>query len=392
MSGQGQVRIGSGTMMHQISREVDYVLESVSLLQHIGAGDKYEEMRESLGRKYGNPFREGLRKFELLGQIEQAAERAFADDLGQLQYYFPVRGDTTPGCVGKLVILWEDFKKTGFRDIASYEKHLTELSEQEYCETFGSCLQAYAEPVVRDTYDTARMSEPYAVICSLMKMEIADEEKWKIQKVFFDRAEHIEKVLGFLRRAEALLLGFHKELEELAEMFYQYWTRQLAGQEFSAYISERTKISVGDNPLGYCLQASIIWFNGMLLERDSGAGETDYNAPDYYRIGILFGEDFDLGITPGQQKEGFEGYAMQVLKLLADKSKFQILAHVRDEAAYGSELAKRLELTTATVSHHMNALLAAGLVEVRHVENRVYYTANKEALKEVLEYCMGILT
>ena len=83
---------------------------------------------------------------------------------------------------------------------------------------------------------------------------------------------------------------------------------------------------------------------------------------------------------------------MQVLKLLADKSKFQILAHVRDEAAYGSELAKRLELTTATVSHHMNALLAAGLVEVRHVENRVYYTANKEALKEVLEYCMGILT
>ncbi len=60
--------------------------------------------------------------------------------------------------------------------------------------------------------------------------------------------------------------------------------------------------------------------------------------------------------------------------------------------AYGSELAKHLNLTTATVSHHMNALLLAGLVKVSHVDHRVYYTTDKKALEEVLDYGKGILT
>lgn len=84
--------------------------------------------------------------------------------------------------------------------------------------------------------------------------------------------------------------------------------------------------------------------------------------------------------------------SVSLLKLLADKSKFQILSYVHEKTAYGSELAKHLNLTTATVSHHMNALLLAGLVEVSHVDNRVYYTANKEALAKVLDYCKRILT
>ncbi|MDE6984152.1 MAG: ArsR family transcriptional regulator, partial [Lachnospiraceae bacterium] len=59
--------------------------------------------------------------------------------------------------------------------------------------------------------------------------------------------------------------------------------------------------------------------------------------------------------------------------------------------AYGSELARHLNLTTATVSHHMNALLSARLVEVKREEKRVYYTANKKALEEVLAYCRDML-
>lgn len=40
----------------------------------------------------------------------------------------------------------------------------------------------------------------------------------------------------------------------------------------------------------------------------------------------------------------------------------------------------------------MNVLLAAGLVEVSHVDNRVYYTASRKALEEVFEYCRRTLT
>ena len=271
-------------MLREISREVDYVMESVSLLQHLGAGKKYQDHKESFSKKYGNPFREGLRKFELLGQIEQAAERAFAEDMEQIQYYFPARArdDTALSCAGKLVVLWEDLKRIGFRNVAAFKMHLTELSEQEYCETFGSCLQGYTAPILRDTSDTIKMCEPYDIISYLMKMEIKDEEKWKIQKIFFNRAEHIRNILGLLEKAETLLRGFQKELEEMTDMFYQYWTKQLEGREFSSYVSECTKISVGDNPLGFRLQASIIWFNVILLESDSEDDRAAYKTPDYY--------------------------------------------------------------------------------------------------------------
>lgn len=378
-------------MLREISREVDYVMESVSLLQHLSAGTKYRDLRESLNKKYENTLREGLRKFELLERIEQAAERVFAGDMEQLQYYFPARDDAAMGCVGNLLLLWENYKNCGYRDVAAYGKYLRELSEQEYCERFGVCLQGYTEAIVRDTSGILKMRDPYAVISYLMKMEIKDEEKWKIQKIFFDRTEHMEKVLGFMEKAEDLLRGFQNELNEMADAFCKYWTKLLEGREMASYVMETTNIKIEGSPLGFRIQVSIICNNIIMMHNDMGDDGKTYEEPDYYTIGVLFGEDFPLSTSPKKQREGIESDALQVLKLLADKSKFQILSYIHDKAAYGSELAKHLNLTTATVSHHMNVLLVAGLVEVNHIENRVYYTANKEAIGEVLDYCKEIL-
>ena len=44
------------------------------------------------------------------------------------------------------------------------------------------------------------------------------------------------------------------------------------------------------------------------------------------------------------------------LKMLSDPTKLAILAILKKEPTYQSDLAKRLSLTTATISHHMNQL------------------------------------
>ena len=173
-------------------------------------------------------------------------------------------------------------------------------------------------------------------------------------------------------------------------LFRSYWEKELGGQALSVYMGDRTDIFMEENPLGFCLQASFLHPDEIVSHSDQREDGT-YEKRDFCRLGILFGEDFEIGIKPARQTEGFEIYVLQVLKLLADKSKFEILSYIRDKEAYGSELARHLGITSATVSHHMNALLHAGLVRVNNRENRMYYTANTKALSEVLDYCGHIL-
>jgi len=376
-------------MLKVIGKEVNYITESVALLQHLGSGEKYADLKETLNKKYGNPFKEGIRKFELLERIEQCAEKAFMKDMEEVRYYFEIRGDAELSSAGKLALLWEDSMDIEFKDVTEYKKYLEGLSEKEYCEKVGECLQNFTD-LIRDREQMKKTEDPFTVISFLMKMDIKEEEKWKLQKVFIDRKEHQEKVLTLMERTIIVLKSFEKELLELTDQFCYYWTKELQGTSLADYIQERVEISWGESTLGFCLYPSIFYPNVISLHTEMEEDGT-YKQPDIVKLGILFGEDFDIRSSRTHEDDGYENYVTQVLKLLGDRSKFEILSYVRDKEAYGSELAKYLNLTTATVSHHMNALLAAGLVELKRVDNRIYYTANKKALEEVLDYSKKIL-
>ena len=54
----------------------------------------------------------------------------------------------------------------------------------------------------------------------------------------------------------------------------------------------------------------------------------------------------------------------QILKLLGDKSKFEILCLLKAHGRYNLEIAEELHLTPATASHHMSMLLSSHMVTV----------------------------
>lgn len=378
-----------GKRIRKIGREVNFLTESVALMQHLGMGEKYSDIRETLSKKYGNPFEIGLKKFALLEKIEYEAKKVFQKDMEEIRYYFSEADGVDSSCAGTMAILWEDAMDAGFYDTGEYEAYLAGLSEKEYCEKFGKCLQGYHN-LIEDA-GVIKTEEPYAVISCLMKSDIKDEEKWKLQKIFFDRKEHWEKVLALLKKAAVFLAGFEEEYQWVLEIFGNYWEKTLNERSIMVYLKEMREIDIGESPLGFCLYPSIIKPNVIAFHAEMEKDGT-YNTPDFVRIGILFDDDFDIGSSYKKMEDGYADYAAQVLKLIGDKSKFEILTFIRERAAYGSELAKHLNLTTATVSHHMNALLSAGLVEIKRMDTRVYYLSNKKALEEVLDYCKKLLT
>lgn len=73
------------------------------------------------------------------------------------------------------------------------------------------------------------------------------------------------------------------------------------------------------------------------------------------------------------------------IKLLGDKTRFDILCYLKDRKAYGQELSARFGLSRNTIHHHMSKLLAARLVTCTVDGNRVYYTIDRASVSELLD-------
>ncbi len=69
------------------------------------------------------------------------------------------------------------------------------------------------------------------------------------------------------------------------------------------------------------------------------------------------------------------------LKVLADPSRIKIIRLLARETLYGKQIAERLTLSTATISHHLEALNSAGLLLLEKEKNIKYFHTNKSAIR-----------
>lgn len=65
-----------------------------------------------------------------------------------------------------------------------------------------------------------------------------------------------------------------------------------------------------------------------------------------------------------------------IMNSLGSRSRFDILVRLAEGPQYGRELADYLGLTPATVSHHINVLMAAGLIQIETIGKKVFYSLN----------------
>lgn len=72
-----------------------------------------------------------------------------------------------------------------------------------------------------------------------------------------------------------------------------------------------------------------------------------------------------------------------LLKLLANETRLRIIGLVADGEQSVGALARRLELTEATISHHLSRLAAAGLLTMRAEGTSHYFRLDPEALQAI---------
>lgn len=83
--------------------------------------------------------------------------------------------------------------------------------------------------------------------------------------------------------------------------------------------------------------------------------------------------------------------AAAIFKALGDESRLSIVRMLLKGESYVELIASRLELTSATVSHHLKKLEAAGLVESHRTQFYMIYSVRREILGESLISLIGTL-
>jgi len=82
------------------------------------------------------------------------------------------------------------------------------------------------------------------------------------------------------------------------------------------------------------------------------------------------------------------------LKVVSDRVRLDILRQLIIAPTYGKVLAARLDLTTATISHHLEQLKNLNLIKEEKVKNIKYFSANMEEVDKLLskfkEYLYGV--
>ncbi|WP_180326654.1 ArsR/SmtB family transcription factor [Raoultibacter phocaeensis] len=87
------------------------------------------------------------------------------------------------------------------------------------------------------------------------------------------------------------------------------------------------------------------------------------------------------------QNEGYgKTEAILAAKALSDANRLEILEALKTEELYNLEIARMLDLTPATTSHHMNALLSAAFVECSLKDGKAYYRLCPEGIKRYRDW------
>lgn len=136
-----------------------------------------------------------------------------------------------------------------------------------------------------------------------------------------------------------------------------------------------------------------------IMEKISGkprkffAGFREYNIiPSYFvspRFIRVFSGDklyvvFDCRITRDKKQEILDELS-NVLKIIDDKSRLEILKILISNKSYGKAIADIVGISTPTVSHHLDILKQVGLVREEKVRNIKYFYADKEKLKKIID-------
>ena len=332
-----------------------------------------DDMEETFQKRADIPelmLKDDAERYELLHSIYMDVKEHFAFRKERIEYLFKAH-NTDFSTYATLSILWE-YHNFDNR-LLSYKERFHSMKEEERVRLFARLI---------DCEEFASISKEklstFADLIAFLDTSSYDKEaKWEAIKIYNNQEAYYNEVVDLLAEVIEHLNTHHAvALARLEKLFYDYWSEYQKKRDIVETLKERLSFSWEDGDAGAVIVPNLFQPFSLSLSID----EEDPSRLEVIRIGIMMNQNF---ILTGKRirKEDM----INIGKLLSDKSKVDILEYAGKKPCYGKELANELQLSTATISYHVNALLKEGLLKAEVSANKVYYSLNREALASYFE-------
>ncbi|MEG1772066.1 MAG: winged helix-turn-helix domain-containing protein [Clostridia bacterium] len=201
------------------------------------------------------------------------------------------------------------------------------------------------------------------------RLSFSAEIKWSLADLHANFESRVEELFSLMRPAIDIIIENENIYASAIKNFEMITPQSFDGNslvqsDINAKYPSKSETTVYPYIFGY---------NCAVLYNPSAYKEPLKN--DLY-IGVLYNV-----IRLIKDSERFATIMPQTMKILADKSKYEILSYLGKHSAYGQELSNKFNLSTPTISQHMAKLYNAGLITSMVNGNKVYYIMNKKNIK-----------
>lgn len=256
---------------------------------------------------------------------------------------------------GQLDFLSTDYKKQ-LQDLEAYYL----ASPQRVLDEFIECEKG--QPVE----ENMNMSQYMQAMNELL---ISDETKWKLYAIQNEIPQIFKLIKDMVESSVSILEGH----QNIYDRFLDLYREEIKQADEKGFFETLTQ-AIGyytNNENMYMIPSVAACKTISFIDQKKGKEYVLYGIGNYRRICA------DANISDED--------ICSTLKLISDKSKFDILRFIAQDKAYGAQIAQELKLSTPTISYHMQALLCAQLVTYEKSNNKLYYDLNRDYLRTFLQ-------
>lgn len=358
----------------KVSNKLNYYLEALGVLtSYMREIPIHEDIKLKLKQKYNIPFQDTDELLKDISIIHNDIISALDISKENLIFFTTILDETIPSIKEQVInyIVYNENEESLYA-LLSYPVEVKR-------KVFVNLLFADTE---YSSYMSDNINEKDFVNC-LNKLNIDNDSKVRCILLYYNIDDYLKNAVDILNYIIAIIKQHNKEIQKIVDKFQVVLQKEV--DEYGEQIFDKFDIKVAKDK-DIVIKPIVMYFNSIMIKPTNESKQEVISNKIiqanyiYAYFGVYTKEIIDLIRIYFVQDEKI----ISIFKALGDKSKFDILKKVKDNKMYGTELAKTLNLTTATVSHHMNHLYNLSLVNIITDSNKINYILNKDTIVDLI--------